>query len=381
MKCKEVIYYLGNYFEGKLIDEMRREIAVHISFCSSCKTRLEQLKAASRSSREKFAGDFWEGSSDLNEYDSDLKLPDILFSRYRGKDDPVYKLKPRNWLLRSKLIAVGVPVVSIILAVLIAVMYFSRTTTAFWQVETLRGNPIAGDQTVDEREVLPNGKWLKTDAASEAELKSAIIGDINVAPESQVKLVAVNKKEYRLYLKSGKISAKTWSPPDFFKIEIPAGEVIDLGCAFTLEAGNNKSSVLVVSSGWVVLKTGEEKFIVPAGMVCATDENGSAGIPFYSNTSSEFKDALLMYDQGNDGNDVIQNILSRAKKSDDISLWYLLKEAKPDNKKMIYDRLAEFVQPPENVNYKGIMNNDEDMLLSWWEKLDCGSRTLWSYQK
>ncbi|HSD63994.1 MAG TPA: hypothetical protein VLB50_09350 [Ignavibacteriaceae bacterium] len=381
MKCREVKYYMGDYLKGKLIDEMRREIAVHISFCSSCKTKLEQLKTASKSSREKFAGDFWEGSSDLNEYDSDLKLPDILFSKYRGKDDPVYKLKPRNWLLHSKWIAVGMSVVSIILAILITIMYFSRTTTAFWQVETLRGNPIAGDQPLNGREVLPNGKWLKTDASSEAELKSAIIGDIHVAPESQVKLVAVNKKEYRLFLKSGKISAKTWSPPDFFKIEIPAGEVIDLGCAFTLEAGNDKSSVLEVSSGWTVLKTGEEKFVVPAGMVCATDKNGNTGIPYHMNASSEFKDALLMYDQGNDGNDVIQNILSHAKKSDEVSLWYLLKEAKPDNKKMIYDRLAEFARPPENVNYKGIMNNNEEMLLCWWEKLDCGSRTLWSYMK
>lgn len=379
MKCKEVKYYLGDFLDGKLIDELRREIDVHLSFCHSCKTKLEELKTASRSSREKFAGDFWEGSSDTNEYDSDLKLPDILFSKYRGKEDPVYKLKPRHRFLRSKWIAIGAPAISILLAVIIGVLYFSRTPATFWQVSVLTGHPAADNQALNDGGALQNGKWLKTDAFSEAVLKSEIIGNIKVAPESELKLSAVNNKEYRLYLKTGKISAKTWSPPDFFKIEIPAGEVIDLGSAFSIEVEADNSSEIQVSSGWVAFKTVNGKIILPPGMVCTLNKNGSPEIPYYVNASPEFKNALLKYEPGNKNKQTLKNILSNARKSDDISLWYLLKVSSPDEKKMIYDRLAEFVIPPDNVNFNGILNSDVSMLMSWWEKLGCGSRTLWSY--
>ncbi len=378
MKCKEVKYYLSDFLDGKLIDEIRREIEVHISFCHSCKTKLEELEKASRSSREKFAGDFWEGSSDLNEYDSDLKLPDILFSKFRGRDDPVYKLKPRNSFLRSKWISIGAPVVSIILAILIAIMYFSRTTATFWRVDTLRGNPVVGNQIIHDGGVLPDGKWLKTDAVSEALLRSGIIGDIDIAPASEVKLVTVNKKEYTLFLRTGKISAKTWSPPDFFKIEIPSGEITDLGCAFSLEVNSDNSSVLQVSSGWIKLKSGNEKIIIPAGMSFKTNEDGNLGVPLNINTSPEFKNAVEIYENENKA-DALQNILSNARKIDEVSLWYLLKESNPPDKRMIYDKLAEFVLPPENVNYNGILNGDKEMLLSWWEKLGCGSKALWNY--
>jgi hypothetical protein len=378
MKCKEVKYYLGDFLNGKLIDEFRREIDVHLSFCHSCKTKLEELKTASRSSREKFAGDFWEGSSDTNEYDSDLKLPDILFSKYRGKEDPVYKLKPRRRFLHSKWIAIGAPAISILLAIFIGVLYFSRTPTTFWQVSVLRGHPAADNQPLNDGGALQNGEWLKTDAFSEAVLKSEIIGNIEVAPESELKLSSINNKEYRLYLKAGKISAKTWSPPDFLKIEIPAGELVDLGCVFSIEVEADNSSEIQVSSGWVALKTVNRKIILPSGMICAIDKNGNPEIPYFVNASPEFKNALLKYEPGNKNKQTLKNILSNARKSDDISLWYLLKASTPDEKKMIYDRLAEFVVPPDNVNFNGILNGDDSMLLSWWEKLGCGSSTLWS---
>lgn len=377
MKCKEVKYYLGDFLDGKLIDEIRREIDVHISFCHSCKTKLEELEKASRSSRQKFAGDFWEGSSDLNEYDSDLKLPDILFSRFRGRDDPVYKLKPRNSFLHSKWIAIGAPVLSIMLAIFIAILYFSRMPTTFWQVDKIKGNPVIENQSINDGGALPNGKWLKTDAVSEALLKSGIIGDIYIAPQSEIKLAAFNKKEYRLYIKTGKISAKTWSPPHFFKIEIPSGEVIDLGCAFSLEVNNDNTSELQVFSGWIGLKTGNEKIIIPAGMSCRTHEDGRIIIPYNINTSVEFKNALEMYEDNNKST-VLQNILTNAGKIDEVSLWYLLEEANPPDKRLIYDKLAEYVLPPENVNYNGILNGDNTMMLSWWEKLGCGSKALWN---
>jgi hypothetical protein len=37
MTCKEIKYYLNDYADGFLINEIRREIADHIDHCSDCK--------------------------------------------------------------------------------------------------------------------------------------------------------------------------------------------------------------------------------------------------------------------------------------------------------------------------------------------------------
>jgi Putative zinc-finger len=381
MKCKDVKYYLGDYLNGKLIDEMRREIEVHLTLCHSCKKKSNELMANLKLSgiiRKKIhQGSFWEGVSDLNETDSGPKLPDILFSPYKRKEDPRYKIKLRKKILRSKWIAIGAPLASILLAILLSVLYFSKTSATFWQVESIKGSPIAGNIRLDGSGILRVGEWLKTDASSEALLRAGMIGAVDIKPNSEIRLIETNDKEYKLYLSIGKISAKTLSPPNMFKVETRVGEAIDLGCNYTISVDGDGSTEIQVTSGWAAFKSGKSESILPAGTVCEIRIKGGPGTPYSIKTTTEFKDALTSFDFENGGEPALEEILKDAGKLDAISLWYLIKNANVEEKELIYNKLEELVPPPGSITYNGIMNGNNEMLFKWGEKIGCGSRALW----
>lgn len=387
MKCKDVKYYLSEYLNGKLIDEMRKEIGLHIKNCHSCNKKSVQLISSLKSTgkiRQKIhqGKDFWEGVSDLNENYSELKLPDILFSPIKRRDDPPYKLRIRKNFLRSKWIAIGAPLASILLAILLSVLYVNKSSPSFWQVESIKGKPTVGNEEIVGLGVLRLGEWLKTDASSEAILKAGLIGEIDIKPGSEIQLFETNDKEYKLYLSVGKIVAKIFSPPNMFIVKTPSAEAIDLGCDYTIEVNKDGSSVLQVTSGWVVFKSGKNESILPAGTACETRIINGSGTPYNYNTSEKFKAALTRFDFYNDREFVLEEILNDAGKQDAISLWYLLKKTNAEEKKMIYNQLVELVPPPANITFEGIMKDDNAMLLNWGEKIGCGSKALWdSVQK
>ncbi len=383
MKCREVKYYLNDYLGGKLIDEMRNEISLHLNKCHNCRKRSGELKIILKSSgtlRKEIhqGGELWESISEMNENDPEFNLPAILYSPLKRRDTPQYKLKFRNRLFRSRWIAIGAPLSAILVAILISVLYFSKTQPAFWQVETLEGSPAAGRIKIGDSGILPAGEWLTTDSHSKARLNTGLAGEVDVYPGSEVQLVSTKENDYKIYLKLGKIHTRTWAPANVFSVIIPSAYVIDAGGSYTIEVDKSGSSILKVINGNVVIKSGSDKEIVPAGAVCETMKNRNPGTPYFLNASAVFKAALLRYDFGNGSHNDLETVIENAGLKDALSLWYLLKDARPDDVQLIYDKLAELVPPPWGVTYEGIKNGDSGMLLRWWEQLGCGKKSLWN---
>ena len=80
MKCREVKYYLNDYLEGFLIDEIRSEIKLHLGKCRACSKRAEDIKTKLRKggileTEIHNRRDIWEGISEQNEKDPDFKTP------------------------------------------------------------------------------------------------------------------------------------------------------------------------------------------------------------------------------------------------------------------------------------------------------------------
>lgn len=382
MKCREVKYYLNDYFEGKLIDEMRREIELHLNKCHSCRKKSIDLRLRLRSSgslhKKIHQGeDFWEGISDQNETDPDFHLPAILYSPIKKIDHPKYKLKLRNRFLRSRWIAISAPLGAVLLAVFIAVLYYSKSEPSFWEVESLKGTPIAGGEDINGTGMLPLGEWLITDSHSRARLKAGMAGEVDVDAGSMVKLVDTKESDYKILLKEGKIDARLWHRANHFSVTTPAVTAVDLGCSYTMEVNENGYSFLSVTAGNVLLKSGTKEEIIPAGAVCESTKQNGPGTPYFLNASTEFKAALAKYDQGGRKRDDLETILSNSGKKDALSLWYLLKNAKPGDVKIIYDKLAEQVTPPGGITIEGIKGGNQKMLLLWWEKFGYGDKSMW----
>lgn len=382
MKCREVRYYLIDYLEGNLIDEMREEISLHINKCNSCRKKYRESKAALRSSgtlKTKIheGGEFWESVSDHNEIDPGFNLPAILYMPLKRRDDPEYRLKSRKRLLHSRWIAVAAPVSAVLLAVLIAIFYFYKTSASFWPVVTLQGSPTIGDEKINETGIIPVGEWLKTDSHSKARVKIGMIGQVDVGPGSELQLISTKDKDYKIFLKEGKISAKTRASANFFSVLTPSALFKDISCTYTIEVDNKGSAFLQVTEGNILVRSGDENEIVPAGAVCEAPRNYHLGTPYFLNASTEFKAALARFDYGQKTYIDIETLAANARDKDALSLWYLLRRAEPGELKIIFDRLSEICPPPEGVSFEGILSGNNDMLFKWWGKLGYSKESLW----
>ena len=383
MKCREVKYYLDDYIGGKLINEMRKEISFHLNNCSSCRKKARELRLTHKSSgtirKEIHHGEgFWETASEANDYDPHFNLPTILYNPLKSREDPRYKVKVRHRVLRSKWIAIGAPLSAILVAVLISVLYYYRSSPSFWEVESLKGSPTAGNEKISGTGSLPTGEWLKTDSHSSARLEAGLAGEVDVNPGSALKLLDTMEPDYKIYLQSGKITANTPGSPKMLSVVTPSASSLDLGGNYSIEVNKNGSTLFSVTSGSIIIQSGGEDEIVPAGAVCNTVKDKEPGTPYRLSAGEEFKEALSKLDFGNATEEVLTTLLDNAGRQDALSLWYLLRDADPGDVRPIYDKLAEFVNPPDGVTFKGIKDGNNTMLLKWWDKLGYGSKSLWN---
>ena len=133
----------------------------------------------------------------------------------------------------------------------------------------LGGSPRIDSESSGDRSKLGVGQWLETDATSRAQIDVATIGNVQIDPNSRVRLLQTNSSEHRLELARGRLSAHISAPPKLFFVNTPSGVAEDLGCAYTLEVDNNGNSILHVTLGWVSLQLTDRESSVPAGAACA----------------------------------------------------------------------------------------------------------------
>ena len=240
--------------------------------------------------------------------------------------------------------------------------------TASWEFDTLAGSPTVGAASTANR--LAVGDVLETDAISRARIAVADIGNVEIRPNSRVKLIGTDPKQHRLSLERGSLHAKIFAPPRLFIVDTPSAVAVDLGCEYTLEvdkAGNNK---LHVTSGFVALERGGRESIVPAGAMCLTRKGKGLGTPFSAETTEAFRAALERFDFAGGGSVAVDAILASRNSYDIISLWHLLSRVSPADRGKVYDALVPYVGPPEGVTREGVLKLNKKMLETWREEVE-----------
>lgn len=232
-----------------------------------------------------------------------------------------------------------------------------------FEIETLAGAPKVGSQSTSTN--LAVGDFLETDAVSKARIEVADIGNVEIRPNSRVKLVGTNAKQHRLALDRGSLHAKIYAPPRLFIVDTPTATAVDLGCEYTLDVDENGNNKLHVTSGFVALERGGRESIVPAGAMCLTRKGKGLGTPFSAETSVEFRAALERFDFAGGGSEALQVMLDKRNFYDIITLWHLLSRVSRSDRGMVYDALASYVSVPNDVTREGIMKLNKAMLESW----------------
>jgi hypothetical protein len=351
--------HLSAYAHGELSPEEAARVAAHLHACAACRSEFEEIKLGIR----------------LAESLPTVAAPDNLWDgieaalvKEAGRER---QRAPQTQLLfppRRRVFALSFAAV---LVTLLAggVWLFMRAQRPGWEVARVEGAPTVASGRIDDRGRLRVGEWLETDADSRAEIAVANIGQVEVEPNTRVKLVETRLTEHRLELERGTLHARIWAPPRLFFVNTPSAVAADLGCAYTLEVDDEGRGLLHVTSGYVALETDSRESIVPAGAACLTQPGAGPGTPFFEDAPEGFVESLAKLDFEND-RAALDAVLAGARVKDTLTLWHLLSRVGHEDRARVYERLAALSPPPEGVTREGIVGLDRAMLDVWKTALE-----------
>jgi hypothetical protein len=241
-----------------------------------------------------------------------------------------------------------------------------------WEVATVGGAPLV--------KRLAKGESINTDAQSHARLNLNDVGEVEIEPNTKLSVLAIKPEEQRLALDHGTIHALIWAPPGRFVVNTPSAQTVDLGCQYTLKVDSEGVGLVDVTVGWVAFENEGRESFIPAGAACMTRPGKGPGIPYYEDAAGELISAIHRFDAAGD-QPAIAVILEKARPSDAISLWHLLRRVQPGERGPVYDRLSQFVTVPAGVTREGVLAADPQMVDSLWNTLDLGNTSWWRMWK
>lgn len=233
-----------------------------------------------------------------------------------------------------------------------------------WTVSSTSGSPRVGAKTFQGDTRLHVGQWLETDASSRAKVAVSSIGEVNIEPNSRLRLVGTSATDHRVELARGTMSALIWAPPRLFFVDTPSATAVDLGCAYTLAVDDNGNGELRVTSGYVALEHDGRETVIPAGQMCATRRGSGPGTPYAADAPEPLRRALVRFDFENTPS-ALPEVLVHARADDAVTLWHLLARAPTALRGEVFDTLARDHAPPAGVTRAGIIAGNALMRTEW----------------
>ena len=354
MFSKHVTRDISAYCHGELSAEESRRFAEHIIACAKCRREFEEIKLGIK----------------LAEQLPKLSAPESLWSgieAHLGKQEPIKTGGRTSLPLRYAAVAA----VLVVVGGLGVWWFWGRGSDGLkegWRVEQLAGAPRIGNKQIVDAGRLGKGEWLETDGNSRALIEVSSIGTVDIDENTRVRLVETAPTEHRLELARGKMSATIWAPPRLFFVNTPSAVAADLGCAYTLEVDDHGVGKLRVTSGWVALELKDRESIVPAEAACETRPDVGPGTPYFEDASPGFRDALSRFDFQHDPavmKDALTVMLNEARPRDTLTLWHLLSRVNEGDRGRVYEAIAKYVPPPQDVTREGCLQLDSAMLERW----------------
>ena len=253
-----------------------------------------------------------------------------------------------------------------------------------WGVQQVAGAPRVGAKAIrgaGEKRTLRIGQTLETDQESRARISVSDVGQVDIDPQTRLRLAESRSARTRLDLERGTIHAMIWAPPGEFLVDTPSALAVDLGCAYTLHVDDSGAGLLRTRMGWVGFRLNGRDAFIPAGAVGETRRGIGPGTPYFEDASDKFRAALREFDfaklNENERGAQLAIVLADARKHDALTLWHLLSRASLADRGRVFDRLSELVPAPVNVTREGIARGEQTMLDAWWNELGFDDIAVW----
>ncbi len=190
-----------------------------------------------------------------------------------------------DWLHeRAPRMHVGAPLLALAAALILAcgaaLWMARRPVEPAWSVTRVDGTPVIGARRLTGAGQLAVGELLTTDDRSRASVAVADVGRLDIAPDTQIRLVGTRGGRHRVALDRGTVHATIWAPPGEVVVDTPASTAVDLGCAYTLSVAPDGAGVIEVEVGWVGFEFNGREAFIPAGARCATRPRVGPGTPY-----------------------------------------------------------------------------------------------------
>ena len=354
MFSKHVTKFSSAYCHDQLPPQVNQNVAAHLLACPSCHADFDEVKLGA-----KLASQLQLASA------PDTIWWDIAAQLQQGA-------RRTSFTSFTKPLAIAASLLLLVGGALLLLRTTHKPALTSWHVARLNGTPRIGSVGFNNEAKLGIGQWLETDATSRAQLDVANIGNVEIAPNSRVRLIESKPTEHRLELQRGRLSARISAPPKLFFVNTPSGVAEDLGCAYTLEVDDDGNSVLHVTAGWVSMQLTDRESKVPAGAACATRRGIGVGTPYFEDATTAFRAAVTKFDF--DGAEskkpAITVVLREARPRDEMTLWYLLSRVNESERGRVYDCMARLLPPPAGVTRDGVIKLDQNMLEQWRQVIE-----------
>lgn len=363
---RHVIKKLSAYCQGELDPEESRRVALHLSRCAKCRAEKEEIELGIH----------------LAERLPQVSAPASMWSEIEAlldKPSSRQEVKPAaRWSLFGSPAFTVATAALVITAVVVLAWYLKRggpvedLSKPSWAVAALEGNPKVDSRGIKNTGRLAVGAALETDGSSRARIEVADIGQVEVEPNTRMRLVETSEHEHRLALDRGSIEATIKAPPRLFFVDTPSAVAVDLGCAYSLNVDEAGNGLLHVTSGWVELVRDGRNSFVPIGSLCSLRAGIGPGTPYFEDASDRFRQALERFDFDGGGEEALSTLLIESRPRDTLTLWHLLPRADEANRMRVVERIRALVGFPKGVTRAGLMRLDPEMidLALWQDYLD-----------
>lgn len=372
MICERIAPQLHDYVDGWLAAAEKLDVERHLATCANCRGEMEFLNSL----RQQVAAlplniepprDLWPEISKRTALKASWWATAVQRLKTLFTSESYETASWFAWGMRGTVAA------AVVVFTVGGLWFLMQTRQAVWQVTRVAGAPQIGSQRLVANGQMQVGEWLETDDSSRAKINVGMIGHVELAPQTRIRLINTRLTDHRLALARGKIHAEIWAPPKLFFVETASALATDLGCEYTLEMDDHGFGRLHVTKGYVALenKHGPES-VVPAGAFCEIQPNQAPGTPYSEKASDSLRAALTQFDFANGGFEAIRTVLAEAREADSFTLFHLLFRVAPAERSRVYDRMVEFISPPPGVTRAGVMQGDKRMLESWADKFGLG---------
>ncbi len=270
------------------------------------------------------------------------------------KRPPVWQMPRRGWWL---------PAAAALAVCSVAIPLSLRGPVSDWRYTAVKNEAIQ----------VRTGQTLDT-GASTATLESRLTGELQIKPNSRLRLVASGDRQQRFELEQGTIHALIWAPPGKFIVDTPVARTIDLGCRYTLQMSKSGEGVLSVDIGWVAFEwQGVESFI-PAGASSKTNPKKGPETPWFTDAFPELQSALVAFDAGQGS---LESALRNARVRHAMTVWHLMTRSKGEAPSQAYNVLAELTPLPAEAGREAILAGKSEAIYAAWDALGLGSAEIW----